>query len=299
MNLRDLDIFNAIMQTGGASSAADLLGISQPGVSRALADLERKIGFRLFDRIKGRLKPTREGQLFHQDVRASFAGLDRLRLRAAQIREVGEGALSVASLSALGHSVVPQAIAAFAKRHPDVRLSFQVRSSNIVRDLVASGRVDIGLAADEVDTTGVLHTVFSTPRAICVIPTNHLLARKRVIRPSDLQNIPLLALSPDDTVRRAMNKAFLDAGVHPHVVVETPYSLSIATLASLGVGVGLCNPMAVAGSAIRGLATRPFEPAIHFRTLLLRPADGLSSTIVTDFLAALYRQRNAISSRKV
>jgi DNA-binding transcriptional LysR family regulator len=298
MNLRDVDIFHAIMQAGGASNAAELLGISQPAVSRALATLERDIGFRLFDRIKGRLTPTREGQLFHQDVRASLAGLDRLKQRAAQIREVGEGTLNIASLSALGHGVVPRAIAAFAKKHPDVRVGYQVRTSNIVRDLVASGRADVGLAADEVDTTGVLHSIFTTPRAVCVMPKAHPLAHRTSIAPSDLIDIPLLTLSPDDTVRRAMDKAFAEAGISPRIVVETPYSLSIAILAAQGVGIGLCNPMTVADEMVPGLAVRPFEPAIHFRTLLLRPPDGLSSIILNDFIAELYQARNAYSSRE-
>jgi DNA-binding transcriptional LysR family regulator len=297
MNFRDVDIFRAIMQAGGASNAAELLEISQPAVSRSLAALERDIGFRLFDRIKGRLTPTREGQLFHQEVRASFAGLDRLKQRAAQIREVGEGTLNIASLSALGHGVVPRAIAAFAKKHPDVRIGYQVQTSNIVRDLVASGRADVGLAADEIDTTGLLHSVFTTPRAVCVMQQDHPLARRIEIVPADLKDMPLLALAPDDTVRRSMNKALADAGINPRIVIETPYSLSVAILAAQGVGIGLCNPMTVADDMVPGLAVRPFAPAIYFRTLLLRPADGLSSKLLTDFLTELHQARNAFSLR--
>lgn len=297
MNLRDLDVFRAIMQAGGASNAAELLGMSQPAVSRGLAALERDLGFRLFDRVKSRLVPTREGQLFHQDVRASIAGLDRLKQRAAQIREVGDGALNIASLSALGHGIVPRAIAAFARKHPDVRIGYQVRTSNIVRDLVATGRADIGLAADEIDTTGLLHSVFTTPRAVCVMPKSHPLAQRSAIGPADLAGVPLLTLSPDDTVRRTMDKAFADAGVQPRIVLETPYSLSIAILAAQGVGVGLCNPMTVADGMVQGLAVRPFEPAIHFRTLLLRPADAASSRILSDFVSELHQARNSFSGR--
>lgn len=297
MNLRDLDVFRAIMQAGGASNAAELLGISQPAVSRALATLERDLGFRLFERVKSRLVPTREGQLFHQDVRASIAGLDRLKQRAAQIREVGDGALNIASLSALGHGIVPRAIAAFVRKHPDVRIGYQVRTSNIIRDLVASGRADIGLAADEIDTTGLLHSVFTTPRAVCVMPKSHPLAQRSAIGPADLAGVPLLTLSPDDTVRRTMDKAFADAGVQPRIVLETPYSLSIAILAAQGVGVGLCNPMTVADGMVQGLAVRPFEPAIYFRTLLLRPADAASSRILSDFVSELHQARNSFSGR--
>ncbi|RWQ03533.1 MAG: LysR family transcriptional regulator [Mesorhizobium sp.] len=214
MNLHDVDVFNAIMITRGAGAAATLLDTSQPAISRSLAKLEAELGFKLFDRIRGRLVATREGELFHAEVKANLVGLDRLKLRAAQIKEVGTGTIRVASLSALGHGLVPRAIVAFSRKHPQVRISYQVRTSNVVRDLVASGSFDIGLAADEVDTSGVLHSVFNTPRAVCVMPKNHRLAEKAVITPTDLADEAFLALSPEDTVRVAI-QGFRRAGRAP------------------------------------------------------------------------------------
>ncbi|TIM80904.1 MAG: LysR family transcriptional regulator, partial [Mesorhizobium sp.] len=63
MNLHDVDVFNAIMITRGAGAAAALLDTSQPAISRSLAKLEAELGFKLFDRIRGRLVATREGEL--------------------------------------------------------------------------------------------------------------------------------------------------------------------------------------------------------------------------------------------
>ncbi len=294
MNLRDVDVFNAIMITGGAGAAATLLDTSQPAISRSLAKLEGELDFRLFDRIRGRLVPTREGELFHAEVKANLVGLDRLKLRAAQIKEVGTGTIRVASLSALGHGLVPRAIVAFSKKHPQVRISYQVRTSHVVRDLVASGSFDIGLAADEVDTTGVLHSVFTTPRAVCVMPKNHRLSGKSVVTPADLADEGFLALSPEDTVRLAMDKIFVEHGVRPRVLIETPYGLTIAILAAKGMGVGLVNPSVIADGMIAGIVARPFEPAVHFRALILRPPDGINSALVTDFTTELYAARNAL-----
>jgi DNA-binding transcriptional LysR family regulator len=296
MNLRDIDVFNAIMISGGAGAAAALLETSQPAISRSLAKLEAELGFSLFDRIRGRLVPTREGQLFHAEVKANLVGLDRLRLRAAQIKEVGAGTIRVASLSALGHGLVPRAIAAFSRKHPQVRISYQVRTSNVVRDLVTSGSFDIGLAADEVDTSGVLHSVFTTPRAVCVIPKKHRLAKRAVITPADIADEAFLALSPEDTARLAMDKIFAAHGVHPRVLIETPYGLTIAILAAQGMGIGLVNPFVIADRMIDGIVVRPFEPAIHFRALILRPPEGVSSGLIADFTAELYAARNALSA---
>ncbi|MER8549297.1 MULTISPECIES: LysR family transcriptional regulator [unclassified Mesorhizobium] len=296
MNLRDIDVFNAIMITRGAGAAAALLDTSQPAISRSLAKLEAELGFRLFDRIRGRLVPTREGELFHAEVKANLVGLDRLKLRAAQIKEVGTGTIRVASLSALGHGLVPRAIVAFSHRHPQVRISYQVRTSNIVRDLVASGSFDIGLAADEVDTSGVLHSIFTTPRAVCVMPKNHRLARKQIITPADLADEAFLALSPEDTARLAMDKILAAHGVRPRILIETPYGLTIAILAAKGMGIGLVNPSVIADGMIGGILARPFEPAVNFRALLLRPPDGINSTLITDFIGELYAARNMLSS---
>lgn len=294
MNLRDIDVFNAIMLSGGAGAAAALLDTSQPAISRSLAKLEAELGFSLFDRIRGRLVPTREGQLFHAEVKANLVGLDRLKLRAAQIKEVGAGSIRVASLSALGHGLVPRAIAAFSRKHPQVRISYQVRTSNVVRDLVASGSFDIGLAADEVDTSGVLYSVFTTPRAVCVMPQNHPLAGRAVITPADIGEEGFLALSPEDTVRLAMDRIFAEQGIHPRILVETPYGVTIAILAAQGLGIGLVNPFVIADKMISGIAVRPFEPAIHFRSLILRPPDGINSQLVSDFTAELYAARNQL-----
>ncbi|RWQ87134.1 MAG: LysR family transcriptional regulator [Mesorhizobium sp.] len=295
MNLHDVDVFNAIMITRGAGAAATLLDTSQPAISRSLAKLEAELGFKLFDRIRGRLVATREGELFHAEVKANLVGLDRLKLRAAQIKEVGTGTVRVASLSALGHGLVPRAIVAFSRKHPQVRISYQVRTSNVVRDLVASGSFDIGLAADEVDTSGVLHSVFNTPRAVCVMPKNHRLAAKTVITPTDLADEAFLALSPEDTVRVAMDKVFAAHGVRPRILIETPYGLTIAILAAKGMGIGLVNPSVIADRMIAGIIATPFKPAVHFRALILRPPDGINSALIADFTAELYAARNVLS----
>ena len=77
LNLRDVEVFHAVMMTGGVGRAAGLLETSQPTVSRTIAKLETTCGFRLFDRVRGRLTPTREGQLLFAEVQANLVGLDR------------------------------------------------------------------------------------------------------------------------------------------------------------------------------------------------------------------------------
>lgn len=297
MNIRDIDIYRAVMTAGGAGRAAEVLGTSQPSVSRAIAGLEESVGFPLFERIRGRLVPTREGQLFFAEVAKSLTGLDRLRQVAARIREVGEGSLRIASLAAMGQVLVPRAVARFLETHPDVRISLQVRTSSVVRDLVASGQVDIGLAADEIDATGVHTSAFASPRAVCALPLGHPLASRKKITAADLDGERLVTLSPDDTVRRAIDRILAAAGVTPRIVVETPFSATVAALVAEGAGIGLMNPFSIDRELRPRIAIRPFDPAVHFRALLLRPPGAAESRLLNAFRASLYAVRNSFVSR--
>ncbi|MDX2142475.1 MAG: LysR substrate-binding domain-containing protein [Rhodospirillaceae bacterium] len=291
MNFRQLEIFRAIMISGSASRASELLGVTQPAVSRGVAELERTLGFSLFDRVKGRLVPTPEGQMFFRDVSTSFVGLDRLRSAAARIRDFGSGNIRIASLAALGSTLVPRAIRAFTAANPNIAITLQIVSSALVRELVANQQFDIGLAADEVDLSGVDHRTFASFRALCAIPRGHALAGKKTIGPKDLHNIPFIALSPEDRARERMSHVFEAAGVRPQIIVETPNSATICALALEGIGVGLVNPAAAEGFGARGLLFRPFEPEVYFKSYMLFRPDAQKARIVKRLIGDLLDAR--------
>ncbi|AZS21803.1 MULTISPECIES: LysR substrate-binding domain-containing protein [unclassified Caulobacter] len=294
MNFRHLEVFRAVMISGSASRAAELLQITQPAVSRALSDLEASLGFNLYDRVRGRLVPTPEGQLFFRDVNTSFVGLDRLRASAAQIRDFGSGSLRIASHAALGSALVPRAIASFRAKHPKIAITLQTPSSTAVRDLVVHQQFDVGLAADEVDLSGVDHRVFGNFRALCAMPPGHPLAQEPVIRPEHLQGVPFIALAPEDRARGRLAKILEAAEVHPEIVVETPSSSTVCALVLEGAGVGLINPCSAHGFSERGVIFRPFEPEVLFRSYLLFRPDAQRARHVNAFVAELLKARAGI-----
>ncbi|WP_404286819.1 LysR substrate-binding domain-containing protein [Microvirga sp. RSM25] len=292
MQFKQVEAFRTVMICGTVSRAADVLGVTQPAVSRLVAELERSTGLTLFERIKGRLAPTPEAQLLFRDVEASFKGLESLRASAGRIRDFGSGDIRIASLSSMGSTLVPAAIAGFVASHPKVSVTLQVHPSLTVRDLVAAGGFDIGLAADEIDVSGVEHQVFATPRMLCAIPAGHHLAERSVIRAIDLHEESFVALAPEDTVRRAMDADLKSAGSRPRIVVETPYSLTVAALVGRGIGVGLVNPYSLGDLDRSKVILRAFEPALHARTLLLLPPGQQKSGLVRGFIDALITARN-------
>ncbi|NTJ61643.1 LysR family transcriptional regulator [Agrobacterium rhizogenes] len=291
MNHRQIEIFAAVMRAGTASKAADQLGITQPAASRALAEMERGLGFRLFDRIRQRLVPTPEAWRLYKSIEASYRGLDTIRAEAARIRDQGTGGLRVASLSLLGSTLVPRAIGRFRLKHPDISITFHVLLSRDVRDLVASGQFDVGLAADEIDLSGVTHQLFLSPQAMIAMPTGHPLAEKQTIRPTDLDGHAFIAYVPEDRARQRLDNIVADAGIKLNIVVETIYASTVCALVTEGVGIGLVSPYVVSTLDKSRVVLRPFEPTVEIKTLLILPPDKPKSLLVRDFITALMESR--------
>lgn len=295
MNFRQLEAFHTVMISGSTVRAAELLQVTQPAISRSIADLEASLRFTLFDRVRGRLVPTPEGQLFFREVTESYRGLDRLRSAAASIREYGSGVIRIGTLSALALTLMPRAVQQFRLVHPKVPITLQVAGSAAIRNMVAEGHLDLGLAADEIDRSGVDAQVFASFAGVIAMPADHRLTRLAAVTPGDLSGVPLLGLTPEDRARHRFDAALMQEGVTPDYIIETPNSSTICALALSGDAVGLVNPLATEGFVERGLILRPFRPKIAFKSLLLFRPDNQRAMLVQSFTKGLFELRNSIT----
>ncbi len=295
MNFRQLEAFHTVMISGSTVRAAELLQVTQPAISRSIADLEAGLGFALFDRVRGRLVPTPEGQMFFREVNESYKGLDRLRSAAASIREYGSGIVRIGTLSALATTLVPRAVQSFRTLHPKIRITLQVSGSATIRNLIADGQLDLGLAADEIDRAGIDSQLFASFPGVIAMAPDHPLTRKPGLSALDLNNIPLIGLTPEDRARHRFDHAMAEAGVTPSYIVETANSSTVCALAMAGDAVGLVNPLATEGFTERGLVLRSFEPKIAFRSFLLFRPDSQRARLVREFSEQLFQARNSVS----
>ena len=282
---RQIEIFRAVMRTGGASAAARLLGLSQPMVSQQLSTLEAAIGIPLFERIRGRLVPTREGVAFHLEVERHYLGMEQLARKAQSLRAANEGKLIVGCLPALGFTLMPHAVKLFRDAYPKVMVSLQTVSSGIIKDRVASGEWDIGFAANEVDTTGVVHSVFSKAPAVAVLPRLHELARREgPVSLADLARFPLVALNPEDVSRQQLQADSDAQNISLNIAAETPYGTGVWSLVAAGVGLGITNPLSAPESAGGELVMRPLLAKVEFSSLVLFPPQGSPSIWAKELL---------------
>lgn len=282
INHRQVEAFRAVMLTGGMTSAAELLRITQPAVSRLVRDFEAAMGLRLFERRGTGVVPTQDATLLLAEVERSFVGLGRVAEAAQAIRSQEAGRVRIAAFPALATSVLSRFVGRFVRDRPNLRVSIQALPSHLVVEAVAAGQADFGYAVGPQDRPGFTVETFSAS-AVAIVPGIHRLASRALVRSGDFAGERLVTLS-HGTLFHSRVVTALD-GIALTSLVETSWSESACLLVAEGGGVSIVDPFAASEFRDRGLRILRFEPAIDFGIVSLR----LSQRPMTPLNAAIMR----------
>ena len=294
MDFKLLEAFKVVIETRSVTQAAVVLGVSQPAVSAQLGRLEEMLGFRLFDRTGGRLKPTNEGLSFYEDVAKALDNISYLEQAAENIRKGALGQLVIASHPSAGISLLPDLISAFLREHAGVAVRLITRNSEVVRSLFPSQLYDIGLTELPIDYQGIKATKYRLP-CVAVLPNGHALEAQKVITPTMLSGLPFFAISRERSSHHAIARAFADAGAVFNLVGEAELFASICAVVAAEGAVSVIDPW-TADSFGPDVVVRPFAPVIPYEIAVFHSADRRPSTIATDFLALIDHRLRALGS---
>lgn len=149
--LDGIGVIAAVVESGSFVRAAEVLGMTQPGVSRAVARLERRLGVRLFDRTPRAVALTYEGRRFYEEVRPLMDRIHDAALEVSTSRTAVRGRLRVNVDGAFGHYVLAPRITEFLEKYPD--LSFDLLVRDRIGDLVSEG-LDVAVRCGEPESSG-------------------------------------------------------------------------------------------------------------------------------------------------
>jgi DNA-binding transcriptional LysR family regulator len=284
---RQLEVFRATMERGTVTAAAERLGVSQPAVSKILAGLEAEIGYPLFTRVKRRLAPTSEARLLAAEVVRLYHGLERLSDVAREIRERQIGDLHIYSTPALGRTVLPDVLAGFLKKHAQAHVIFHVRSSTIINQKMVDQQLDLGFSMMPFEHPSMVTEELSRAAAVCVLPREHRLARRKVIRPADLRGERFLSFPLDGRMRHLVDAVFEQDRIDRRTQIDIYSSAEACALAARGVGVSIVEPFTARDYAKSGIAIVPFEPKIRYLFRAMRPRYRKPSLLADAFLDAV------------
>mgnify|MGYP001964652165 FL=1 len=170
MNFKQLEAFQAIMLSGSTTGAAERMGLSQPAISRLLAQLEEDLALRLFVREKGRLSPTAEAHALLHDAQVLMDSAQCFRRHAEQLRLGGfkRRLLKVAVPSTLATTLMPVLAKRFMQAHPDVVLEVLSGSYNDTERALLSRDADIGLVRLPMEMQGLSTRASLDSEAVCI-----------------------------------------------------------------------------------------------------------------------------------
>ncbi len=268
---RQLAIFRAIMLHGNLGRASEVMMSSQPTLSRELARLEQLLGFDLFDRIRGRLRPTVRALALLQEVERSFIGLEQIAMRAQELRLQAGGRLRLACLPALAHALVPQALVQLAKVMPQVNVSVYPQESPWLEQALSEQRFDLGLSETAEAPTGVALIPLLQVNEVAVLHRDHALCQKSMLSPQDFAGERFINLAADDPYRQAIDQMFSQAQVSRNMCLETASAVAVCAMVRQGLGVAIVNPLTAMALAGPELVLRPLSVNIPFKVSLLLP----------------------------
>ena len=294
MDFKLLETFKVVIETRSVTQTAFMLGVTQPAVSAQIGRLELAIGFRLFDRSGGRLKPTNEGLSFYEDVAKALDNVSHLNQAVENIRKGNFGQLVIASHPSAGISLLPDLIADFLLHRPGVAVRLITRNSEIVRSLFPSQIYDVGLAELPFDYQGIKTVKYRMP-CVAVLPEGHALAAHKVITPKLLSGQPFFAISRDRASHHLIAKAFADAGAELKLIGEAELFASICAVVAAGSAVSVIDPW-TAASYGSGVVVRPFEPVVSYEIGVFHSADREPSMIAANFLASIDARLRTLGS---
>ncbi|WP_374257748.1 CysB family HTH-type transcriptional regulator [Aquabacterium sp.] len=248
MNLHQFRfVHEAARRNLNLTETAKALHTSQPGISKAILELEEELGVDIFVRHGKRLKRVTEpGQQVLKSIDVILRELGNLKRIGDEYAKQDAGTLSIATTHTQARYVLPEPVAALRKKYPKVAVSLHQGTPEQVAQMVLDEVADIGLATESLsDFAGLVTLPCYEWQHVAVMPATHPLASVPRITLEHLAAEPLISYHPSFTGRKRIDMAFAHRGMHPNVVLEAIDADVIKTYTRLGLGIGLVAEMAV------------------------------------------------------
>lgn len=248
MNLHQFRfIQEAVRRNLNLTETARVLHTSQPGVSKAIIELEEELGVEIFARHGKRLKRVTEpGQHVLKSIELIMREVGNLRRIGEQFSAQDNGTLSIATTHTQARYFLPQPVARLREAFPKVNVSLHQGSPDQVARMLIDEVAEIGIATESLTHFSELITLPCYEwQHMLVMPADHPLAKKDDITLEDLALEPLITYHPSFTGRTRIDQAFAARHLAPRIALEAIDSDVIKTYVRLGLGVGIVAEVAL------------------------------------------------------
>ncbi|HCG7541419.1 LysR family transcriptional regulator [Vibrio parahaemolyticus] len=291
MNLRQLEVFYAIMQAGTVSGAARLLHVSQPNVTRVLAHTEQQLGFALFERVKGRLVPTQEAKALLPEAEKVYQQLGQFRSLTNKVKQ-GTQHLRVGAPPVLAAHLLAPTVALLSKEHG---ISFELLTAN--RDELCSGllkhELDVAIAFGEETPPAIMGHVLLKENLALIAPKSAAIPAEKTVILEELisHDLPIIGLDSRDPLGLLLHQTLSARDEHyQHAITVRSYSAA-AELVKHQAGFAIVDPWtAKQYRQDNTVSVHALEPNMSFSVSILFAEHTPQSIATKQFITALKQQ---------
>jgi len=284
MDLRKLELFVAVVDSGGFTAAAQAVHVAQPSISLAVKELEREVGAELLVRSRRGVTLTAAGDALLGPARRALREVATAGAAVDAVLGLRRGRLDLAALPTLAADPVADLVGRFRAAHPDVTVGLLAPTDpESVAEVVRTGRAELGVTEAGAHNAGLAQVELDAQELVVVSPPGTP-ASGTTVALGRLDGVPLVLTPPATSLRTLVDSALRAAGVEPSVAVETEQREAIAPLVLAGAGHAFL-PAAVAASAVtQGAVVRRTRPRIE-RRLVVVHREGALAPAAAAFLA--------------
>src|SRR5256886_15938615 len=245
MDVRDLQVFLSVAKHLNYTRAAEEVNLSQPSVSVRMRELERDLCSKLFEQLGKKIALTEAGKLLVPYATRIIAAISDARQAIDELQGLERGLLRIGASTTPGMYLIPQTIAHFKRRYPKIEVHLGVKDTRQIEEGVIRNEFDFGfvgghLAGDEVDVIP-----WMTDHLVLVVPSDHILARKKSVKIADLRKEMFILREAGSATRAAVAHHLKKADLEVETVMEMENPESVKKAVQSGLGIAFISRFAV------------------------------------------------------
>ncbi len=263
ISVKHLQVLAAVIRLGSVTAAARELNISQPTATKAIQRLEDVAETHLFERMEGRLMPTPEALILAREANHLIDEWGTYQRLITNISRRSGDRLRVAASPTYASTIIPRAILDTSKILPDTHIQCDISKTPDITDAAASGKIDLGIVHfTDAEPMAKAIPICKAP-IVCIMPADHELAERNVIKADDLSDWPLIGYRRDLPFARMIGEELGNEDARLNVTIEANHTAVIRDLVRLGAGIALVDMFTLLFDPPETLAIRPIRPAIE------------------------------------
>ncbi|WPK13585.1 LysR family transcriptional regulator [Lysinibacillus louembei] len=240
MEIQQLHYFKLVATLQHMTQAAEQLNISQPALSKSIANIEQELGVPLFDRQGRSIFLNRYGALFLESVDIILAEHSKVMQEFAEITRPGYGEVSFGFIHTLGMEVVPDLMARMSERYPHMQFTLTQSTSLRLLKLLEDGDIDLCLSQKiESKLLDINWVELWTEELFVIVPENHPLAEREYIQLVEIKDDPFISIKRGNSLRQMVDTLFESVGVTTNTTFSAEEMHTVAGFVGSGLGVSL------------------------------------------------------------